>query len=240
MKIMHNNLASPHKVTLIGCVHGSESYGRVVFEYFAKNLSLYPGLTLILANEEALSKRMRYIDADLNRSFPGKQGGNLEERLAHQLLKVINPDSFIIDIHTTRGDVALTPIITNQTSRTRILLNQLPNTKIVYMKSGFRSLISQFRGSVSLEYADLSARKPENLAHLETMVRNLLLGEKCSPRLHQVYVATGKIPLDMRMPTKAKSFELIEGTNIIPFLPRRVAFRGTKGFCLSGPKAITA
>ncbi len=238
MKVLQNNQLSRHKVTLVGCVHGSENYGRVVFEYFANKIDAYPGLTLILANEEALAKRTRYIDADLNRSFPGNALGNLEEKLAHQLLQAIDPGSYIIDIHTTRGHLPMVPIITNLTARTRTILNQLPSTNIVYMKGGFGSLISQFRGSVSLEYSDSLARNVANIIQLEDVVRNLLLGVRMPTHKHSIYTAEGKIPLEMPIPFGAKSFELIEGTTVIPFLPRRVAFRGSKGFCLSRPKSF--
>lgn len=238
MKVLQNNQPSKHKVTLVGVVHGSESYGRVVFEHFANKLAEYPGLTLILANEEALAKKTRYIDSDLNRSFPGNANGNLEQQLAHELLKVIDPNSLIVDIHTTRGQLPMVPIVTNVTSRTRVILNQLPSTNIAYMKGGYGSLISQFKASVSLEYPDSLARTPDNMRQLEMMVANLLRGFRLEPRQHAVYTAEGKIPLEMPVPFGAKSFELIEGTTVIPFLPRRVAFRGSKGFCLSKPKAL--
>jgi len=240
MKVLQNNQPSKHKVTLVGCVHGSESYGRVVFEHFAARLSEYPGLTLILANEEALAKRTRYIDADLNRSFPGDADGNLEERLAHELLRTIDPGSYIIDIHTTRGQLPMVSIVTNVTSRTRKILNQLPPTKIVYMKGGFGSLISQFRASVSLEYPDSLARGVENTAQLEQIVTNLLSGVKKPACTHAMYITEGKIPLEMPVPVSATSFQQIEGTTVIPFLPRRVAFRGSKGFCLSKPRDFIA
>lgn len=238
MKVIQNNNPSKNKVTLVGCVHGNERFGRVAFEYFEKELSRFPGLTIILANEEAMALRKRCVDADLNRSFPGNPLGNTEERLAHELLSVIDPASFVLDIHSTRSDMKMIPIITSLSGRTRSILNLLPETNVVYMKGGFGSLISQFKGAVSLEYNDTFSKAPGNIPQLDSLVSALLLGSKKPTKSHRVFECLGKIPLDVPMSAAAKNFEVMEGTNIIPFLPRRVPFRGAKGFYLSKPKAL--
>lgn len=238
MKVIQNNNPSKYKVTLVGCVHGNERFGKVVFEYFEKELDRFPGLTIILANEEAMALRKRCVDTDLNRSFPGNPLGNNEERLAHELLGVIYPASFVLDIHSTRSDMKMVPIVTNLSGRTRKIMNHLPETDVVYMKGGFGSLISQFRGAVSLEYNNTYSRDPRNIPRLEAVILALLTGSRQSTKTHRVFECLGKIPLDVPVYAVAKNFEVMESTNIIPFLPRRVPFRGSKGFYLSKPKAF--
>ncbi|MBS3094157.1 succinylglutamate desuccinylase/aspartoacylase family protein, partial [Candidatus Pacearchaeota archaeon] len=68
------------KLVIICCLHGNEIYGLEV----CKDQSLFP---FILANEKALKENKRFIDSDLNRSFPGKADGNYEERRAFELTK---------------------------------------------------------------------------------------------------------------------------------------------------------
>ncbi len=238
MKVIQNNNPSKYKVTLVGCVHGNERFGKVAFEYFEKELSRFPGLTIILANEEAMALRKRCVDADLNRSFPGNPLGNTEERLAHELLSVIDPASFVLDIHSTRSEMKMVPIVTNLSGRTRKIMSHLPRTDVVYMKAGFGSLISQFRGAVSLEYNNAYSKEPRNIPQLDTLVSALLSGSYKQTKTHRVFECLGKIPLDVPVSAAAKNFEVMESTNIIPFLPRRVPFRGSKGFYLSKPKAL--
>lgn len=238
MKIIQNNNSSKNKVTLIGAVHGDEYFGRTVFNYFAKHIDEYTGLTLVLANTEALAKRSRGIDADLNRSFPGSANGNHEERLAHQLLKVIDPASYIIDIHTTPNSDGLVPIVTNLSHGTKCIINQLPAKNIVYMQEGFGSLISQFRHSISLEYHYEYCRGNRVIKELEIIIANILNDNNTTKKQRCIFTCNGRIPASVPIPKNAQSFELIKILDIIPFLPRYRARRGYKGFVLSEPEEI--
>lgn len=235
MKVVQNNKPSTYKVTLIGGVHGNEFFGRTVFRYFAKNIEKYPGITLVLANNEALSKRRRGVDGDLNRSFPGNPNGNHEERLAADMLEVIEPNSYIIDIHTTPSKLTMVPIITNLSSGTQQIINHLPNRHIVYMKAGFGSLISQFQNSISLEYNKDYCKELRLIAELETIIHSLLTGELINPKPRQIFTCVGRIEAHVRIPVSAQNFVEIPELGIIPFLPRVRAFRGYKGFSLSKP-----
>lgn len=238
MKIIQNNNSSKNKVTLIGAVHGDEFFGRTVFNNFAKHIDAYPGLTLILANTEALSLRRRGVDSDLNRSFPGSANGNHEERLAHQLLKVIDPASYVIDIHTTPNSDGFVPIVTNLSHGTKYIINQLPARNIVYMQSGFGSLIGQFRQSISLEYHYKYCRGNLVIKEIEKIIANILSHENNTKKLRSIFTCNDRIPASVPIPKNAQSFERISGLDIIPFLPRYRARRGYKGFVLSEPKEI--
>lgn len=235
MKKIQNNNLSKNKITLIGGVHGDEFFGKKVFNYFAKNIDSYPGLTLILANTEALSRRSRGIDGDLNRSFPGDKNGNHEQRLAKKLLGVIDRNSFIIDIHTTPNCKGLVPIITNQSSGTKLIINQLAAKNIVYMKSGYGSLIDQFRKSISLEYHHKDCQDSRVMYELEKTISNILSGKKLSRRPRKIFTCTDRITADMPVPRGAQSFVPIDSLGITPFLPRYRARNGYKGFILSEP-----
>jgi Succinylglutamate desuccinylase / Aspartoacylase family len=58
----------------------------------------------IFGNPMATSVNARYIDQDLNRVFPGKPDGCLEDVRACQIMKVVEGYDFVIDFHNTTSD----------------------------------------------------------------------------------------------------------------------------------------
>lgn len=238
MRIVKNIQPSKNKVTIIGGVHGSELFGKIVCQYLEKNIHKYPGLCIILANEEALKKRNRYIDTDLNRAFPGSKKGNHEQMLAFELLRHIDVDSFIIDIHTTKNCKGIVPIITNASENTKRIIHHLNESNIVYMKNGFGSLISQFDGAVSLEFYEEQSSKLNYLHYVESIIQNVLNNNTHQKRKRNIYTCQERIPVITHVPKNAESFVKISGSDIIPFLPRNRAYNGYKGFRLSEPDEI--
>ncbi len=53
----------------------------------------------MMGNPQALSKNVRYIDEDLNRTF-GKRGVTYERQRAKELLEGISQDVYVVDLHT--------------------------------------------------------------------------------------------------------------------------------------------
>ena len=53
------------KLAIVCCLHGTEPYGLEV----VKRLPVFP--PFFIGNEKALKENKRFIDTDLNRSFPG-------------------------------------------------------------------------------------------------------------------------------------------------------------------------
>lgn len=90
--------------TIVGSIHGDEPAGKKAIEKFLKKDYDYKkAVKFIIANEEALEEDQRFLDTDLNRSFPGDiDSGNREERLAAKLLSEIE-DTKVLDIHTTHS-----------------------------------------------------------------------------------------------------------------------------------------
>jgi hypothetical protein len=92
------------EVAAVGAIHGDEPCGARAIERF---LSEGPTdrirrpVKLIVANERALDAGERYVDADLNRVFPGDPDGDAhEERLAHDLLSALG-DAITLGFHAT-------------------------------------------------------------------------------------------------------------------------------------------
>lgn len=87
-------------IGIVGATHGNES-GPAIIEKLKKELCLKKGsIKYIIANPEARKINVRFIDSDLNRSFPGKKNGNKEERLARQLIEIGKDIDLLIDLHS--------------------------------------------------------------------------------------------------------------------------------------------
>lgn len=89
---------------IVGSLHGDEPCGKEAIKRFIESdYELKEPVKFIVANEEALEKNVRFLDSDLNRSFPGdSESEKHEERLAARIMKEIEGKK-VLDIHTTRS-----------------------------------------------------------------------------------------------------------------------------------------
>ena len=100
------------KIILNILTHGDEKIGlRVIREI--KKLNIDEEVLFVqVANEKAAKLGKRFIDQDLNRSFPGKRNGNYEQKLAMKLLPVIKSADIVLDIHSTTSNLNDALIVT--------------------------------------------------------------------------------------------------------------------------------
>lgn len=141
-------------VCVIGSIHGDEATGKKVVETIA-NFKLEKGkIITAIGNSEALRKRKRFIDADLNRCFPGKRNGNHEERIAFRLSKILKKVDFVIDVHSTTTDVKDLVIVKKRNKKVLKLLKLISPKRIAFMPKGIgdKSLINHCSAGVSFEY----------------------------------------------------------------------------------------
>lgn len=89
---------------VVGSVHGDEPCGKkAINRFIERDYDLKQPVKFIIANEEALEDNQRFLDTDLNRSFPGDNASDKhEERLAAKILEEIKGKK-VLDIHTTRS-----------------------------------------------------------------------------------------------------------------------------------------
>lgn len=87
------------KLLIICATHGNERIGlEAVTELERKGLS--DRFDSIIANVEALNKSVRFIDCDLNRSYPGDKNSSLyEKRRAAEILEIAKDYEYVIDMH---------------------------------------------------------------------------------------------------------------------------------------------
>lgn len=214
-------------LTIVGCLHGDELFGRTVFSYFRKHRAQYPNIKLILAHEMAIRAKKRFIENDLNRSFPGNSSGMLEERLAAKLLREVCDSRYVIDIHTTTSEIRMTPIITKRNERTLRIAKLCPSREVVLVHPplGQHALITHVSDGVSLEFNRTYARTKQALDDVVQVVDGLLHAAQSVPRNPQVlYHVTRTIPHSAHLPKDAVNFKYIHSLGLYPFLLHEKAY----------------
>ena len=112
--IIHGRRPGP-TITITGGVHGDEMVGQVATSLLSQTVFTGPGRpldpemmagTVRLApvlNPPGFTRQLRYFPdgRDLNREFPGSEGGSTTGRVAHRVLnELISGSDFLIDLHT--------------------------------------------------------------------------------------------------------------------------------------------
>lgn len=138
------------KILLVIATHGNERAGLKIAKEIEK-LHI-DNLVIQVGNEKALKLNKRYIDQDLNRSFPGKKNGNYEERRAFELTPIIKSADLVIDIHSTTSDTRDTLIVNKLNKETLECLESIQPKYVVVMEKSKNSLISQAKIGISFEY----------------------------------------------------------------------------------------
>jgi hypothetical protein len=88
------------KLLVLGGMHGDEPLGPQLVASLTRNP--IPGVDALIANPRATKTRTRFINQDLNRSFPGDPAGpSYESRRAAELLKLAQGYDLILDFHNT-------------------------------------------------------------------------------------------------------------------------------------------
>ena len=181
------------ELTVVGSVHGDEPAGRDAIENFLEEEHefLRP-VQFIVANEEALEKDERFLDTDLNRSFPGNsESKSHEERLAAKIMEEIKGTK-VLDIHTTRSFPQPFATLTDLNEVTRDLLESAGVKNAVLFSEESGTLHEQTDGVVveTGYQGSVQARK-----NAEGVIRNFLAAqgaietdfEKSDPLIFQYY-----------------------------------------------------
>ncbi len=91
------------ELAIVGSVHGDEPCGKRAIEWLLEEQPpVSRPVRLIVANEEAIAKGTRYLDADLNRSFDYVAAGAHEAELAAELRGLIRGKT-VLSIHSTQS-----------------------------------------------------------------------------------------------------------------------------------------
>jgi len=140
------------KVIINIATHGNERIGKRVVKELEKN-SLDKKLIIQVANEKAFKLGKRFIDQDLNRSFPGKKNGNYEQRIAYKILPKIKSADVVVDIHSTTSESKDALIVTKLNEETLNCIKAIQPKNVLIMKSTENNaLISMAKIGLAFEY----------------------------------------------------------------------------------------
>lgn len=167
MKVIEFGKGNP-QITIIGGIHGDEPSGpRIIYlleEYLSKQ-TLNGSVKLIIANEKALTKNVRYIEKDVNRIFPGNINSEIyEEQLAAKIFNEIQDSSFVLALHSTKSSP---PPFAIYSKLTNINKKSIKNMHIEYAvdcgELTGNTLDSHFDNAVTLECGKQHSEEAINL-----------------------------------------------------------------------------
>jgi predicted deacylase len=141
------------KIILNIATHGNERIGLKVAREIKKLNLDERTLAVQIANKKAWAQNKRFIDQDLNRSFPGKKNGNYEERLAYKISPIVKAADLVIDIHETTSKLKDAAIVTKLDEPTKKCLQAIrPKYALVMNATKHNALISQAKIGIAFEY----------------------------------------------------------------------------------------
>lgn len=184
------------KILLIAATHGDEKIGvEVIKRLKTKKLNRF--FDYLIANPRALLKNTRFIDTDLNRSYPGVKNSKLyEKKLACENLQKVKKYQYIIDIHeASQGTDNF--IIVPKKRLPKLFPTELINLEKVLLWPDPKGPISQIlENAVELEFGMKNKKRGKVISAAESIIRELIenIYQKNDKRIKQkLYYVYGKL-----------------------------------------------
>jgi len=141
------------KIILNIMTHGDERIGLKVSKEIEKLHISKDTLAVQIANPRALAANKRFIDQDLNRSFPGKKDGNYEQRRAYNLLPAVKKADMVIDIHSTTSNLKDALIVTSMSKKIKEYIGVIKPKYLLLMNAvKNKDMISHTKHGIAFEY----------------------------------------------------------------------------------------
>jgi len=140
------------EVAVVGGIHGDEPCGiGAVEEFLERSPAIERPVALVVANEEAAERGQRYVEADLNRSFPGDPAGATHEsRLAHRLGEAIG-DCVTLALHSTQSYGGLFALVDEVDDLARDVCPQLSVDAVVETHAAEGRIFSAIPRTIEVE-----------------------------------------------------------------------------------------
>jgi succinylglutamate desuccinylase len=201
------------EVAIVGAIHGDEPCGVVAVEALLEaEPPVERPVKLIVANERALDRDVRYVDEDLNRAFPGSQDAETHEgRLAHELLSEIRGCE-ILSLHSTQSHPDPFALVAELDGHARSICPYLPIEAVVETAGYSGGRLISYPDVIELECGHqgsaVAADNAERLAREFLVAVGALPGTGEPPRHHPLPV----FRLDQRIPKpEADRYEVFVG-----------------------------
>lgn len=221
------------KTLFVVCQHGDEVTPlKVIKGKFADKVEY------LVANKQAVKKGVRYIESDLNRSFPGTKDGTAEEKLSKKLMVRLDKFGGIVDLHTATCETPIFVILTKVTDKHLELVRRLGVKRVVMMQKSIASggsMIDHVAVGVSVECGH--EKHKETATAIKEMLEHYLSGRK-QLRLEcfTVFEILKQTAEQKELPEEIKSFKKAKlmGKEFYPVLARETHYKGV--LCLMAKK----
>ncbi|ELY57483.1 M14 family metallopeptidase [Natronolimnohabitans innermongolicus] len=131
MKVAQLGSGTP-EIAVVAGVHGDEPCGvRAVERLLDERPTVERPVKLVVANQKALERQVRFVDEDLNRAFPGDPDAKTHEgQLANRLVEELG-DCLTFSMHSTQSHAEPFAIVNGVSETARQLVPQLPVAAMV-------------------------------------------------------------------------------------------------------------
>jgi len=169
-----------YNIIIVGATHGHETLGVHVWEQLPRTSRVRQHARFLVGNPRAYEKRCQFIDADLNRIFPGDANSTLyEEHRAAELVPQLR-DATVIDIHAT-GTIdnpheEAMAITVRDDMQTRALVRAACPPRALLMRyRAAGALIAHARCGIALEYGKSDDKAAQDMVRtaVERIVASL-------------------------------------------------------------------
>jgi succinylglutamate desuccinylase len=201
-----------HKILFSCCTHGDEHIGQEIFRNYPYGSNQYFEWKSILSNPEANYINQRFVDQDLNRSFPGKKDGNYEQNRAFQITQILPNFDFVIDFHQTTSKMDDIIFINSSNPEVLQICQSFEAEHIIILNNSFggenKLLIDVCQRGIAIEYSRSGDFK-EECSRIINDVENIL-NQKKSKVAKKIYSLIGKVPISKSQSLNWKNFKEIQ------------------------------
>lgn len=192
MKVTEKGEGKP-EIAVVYCTHGNEEAGKKAVEKLLwEDPDFLKPVKFLFANEKAYRESERYVDCDLNRSFPGDaQSDQYEERLAAEMMEELEKPR-VLDLHESSTKSVPFSLFTWMDSKTADTLQSTNTEKAVEISYTPGCGINHY-GGVEVETGPRGTEESFQMAYriLKQFLVNegALEGEKTrsQPEIYSVY-----------------------------------------------------
>jgi succinylglutamate desuccinylase len=198
------------KILFSCCTHGDEKIGHLVLEKFDAGKNDFFEWQSILSNPKAYQQNTRFVDQDLNRSFPGSDSpdANYEQKRAFEISKIIQDFDFVIDFHQTTAVMDDVIFINSENPAVMDMCEFFEAPNVVILNSSFggknRLLIDMCEGGIAIEYHRSSTADEEE--RILKDVENLIARKKSKVKKSK-YQLIGKVPMTKNSDLNWQNFQ---------------------------------
>jgi succinylglutamate desuccinylase len=187
------------KILFIAATHGNEKIGLEVI-YKLKKIGYDQYFDYLIANPRAFEKNIRFIDVDLNRSYPGKKYSKVyEKRLAFSNLAMAKKYRHIIDFHEASAGTENFIIVPRKKLSQNFPLQFIDLKKVLLWPNPKGPIGQVLSSAIELEFG-MKNKKRKEVSLLAFLIAKKFLEknlsgkrERCNLKNKQLYYVFGKL-----------------------------------------------